>query len=159
GNRTGNYAIAIQRLNSPNNCVALGFGAAPLAGTIGTATEMDCYSFSGTAGDRIQVHVTKSGALVPHGEVVRPNGTTLCTGLDGASDLTCKLDTTGTTRLLIDDDSGRLTGSYTLVAQRLNNPVGCVPLLFGAAPTTGTIAAGELDCFTFSGAGGDRIEG
>ena len=29
GKNTGNYAIAIQRLNAPNNCIALAFGAAP----------------------------------------------------------------------------------------------------------------------------------
>jgi hypothetical protein len=160
GNKTGNYAIAIQRLNAPNNCIAITFGAAPTASTIGVAAEMDCYTVSGTAGDRIRLHVTSSGALVKHGEIVRPEGTTLCSGLgSSSSDLTCRLDATGNTRLLIDDTTGKLTGGYTLAVQRLNNPVGCVPLTFGAAPTTGTIAAaGELDCFTFSGAAGDRVE-
>ena len=121
---------------------------------------MDCYTVSGTAGDRIRLHVTSSGALVKHGEIVRPEGTTVCSGLgSSSSDLTCRLDATGNTRLLIDDTTGKLTGGYTLAVQRLNNPVGCVPLTFGAAPTTGTIAAaGELDCFTFSGAAGDRVE-
>jgi hypothetical protein len=158
--KTGNYAIAIQRLNTPNNCAPLAFGPVPTAGTIGVATEMDCYSFTGTAGDRIRVHVTASSPLAKHGEIVRPNGTTLCSGLGSSSpDLTCRLDTTGNTRLLIDDTSGRLTGAYTVVIQRLNNPVGCTPLFFGDAPTAGTIAAaGEIECFTFTAAAGDRVE-
>ena len=159
-NHTGTYAIAIQRLNAPNNCISLTFGAAPTAATIGGAAEMDCYTLSGTAGDRIRVHVTASGSLVKHGEIVRPNGTSQCSGLGStSSDLTCRLDTTGNTRLLIDDTTGKLTGGYTVALQRLNNPAGCVPLTFGAAPSTGTIAAaGEVDCFTFTGAAGDRVQ-
>jgi hypothetical protein len=34
----------------------------------------------------------------------------------------------------------------------------CVPISFGAQPTTGTIAAaGQSDCYSFSGAAGDRV--
>ena len=105
---------------------------------------------------------TASGALAMRGEILRANGTTLCSGLGGGSspaDLTCRLDTTGPTRLLMADATGLLAGGYTIVVQRLNNPVGCAPLNFGAAPTARTIAAaGEIDCFTFSGAAGDRVQ-
>jgi hypothetical protein len=42
--------------------------------------------------------------------------------------------------------------------QRLNDPVGCASLSFGAAPTPGSIGAlGETDCFRFSGAAGDQV--
>jgi hypothetical protein len=161
GPNTGSYAIAIQRLSGPNNCVPLAFGAAPVNGTIDAAAEMDCYSFNGTAGDMIRMHVFASGALVRHGEIARQNGTTLCSGLGSSSfedDLTCRLDTTGPTRILIDDTSGLLTGAYAVSIQRLNRPVGCTALTFGAAPIAGTIATpGEVDCFTFAAAAGDRI--
>src|SRR5207248_9966366 len=119
---------------------ALAFGAAPAAGAIAAAAQFDCYSFSGAAGDRIRVHVVGSGSLVQHGEIVRPNGTTLCSGLNATTeDLTCRLDTAGTTRILGDDTSGTLTGGDRIVVQRLNNPVGCVPIAFAAAPTAGTV--------------------
>ena len=47
GTHTGNYAIAINTLNSPHGCTALTNAAAPTTASIGSAAEMDCYTFSG----------------------------------------------------------------------------------------------------------------
>jgi hypothetical protein len=87
------------------------------------------------------------------GELVRPNGTTV----PGAACVPCSLDSSGTYTILVGDGAGTATGDYALAVQRLNNPVGCTPIVFGAAPSTGTVAAGEMDCFTFAGTTGDRI--
>ena len=57
GPDTGNYSIAIQRLSAPNNCVALTYGGAPVSASISGAAEMDCYTFTGAAGDRVRLHV------------------------------------------------------------------------------------------------------
>ncbi len=121
---------------------------------------MDCFTFTGAAGDRVRLHVL-DGPVDRHAEIVRQNGTTLCSGLDSTfsgTELTCRLDTSGTTRIIFDSASGLLTGGYTIAIQRLNTGAGCTPVAFGAPPATGTLsAAGELDCFTFSAVSGDRI--
>jgi len=89
---------------------------------------MDCYSFSGTAGDRLRVRLVEtSGSLFLTQEVVRPNGTTVCFAT-GATDQTCPLDTTDTA------------------------------LTFGAAATPGTIsAAAQMHCYSFAGTTGDKM--
>src|SRR5262249_35579663 len=59
---TGNYTVAVQRLNNPPaaSCPAITFGAAPTSTSIGAAGEIDCDSFSGVAGDRIRVRVVET---------------------------------------------------------------------------------------------------
>src|SRR6266480_1335741 len=65
GTNTGGYVIAIQRMNNPTGCTTLTFGAAPTAGTISVAGEMDCYRFADTAGDQMNAHVAEtSGTLI-----------------------------------------------------------------------------------------------
>ncbi len=144
----------VQRLNNPVGCAPLNFGAAPTARTIAAAGEIDCFTFSGAAGDRVQERpIATSGTLAVAGELVRPNGTTV----SSATCMPCSLDSPGTYTILVGDSAGTGTGNYALAIQRLNNPVGCTPIVFGATPTTGTVAAGEIDCFTFAGTTGDRI--
>src|SRR5207247_2185602 len=106
GTNTGGYSIAIRRLNSSSDCTALTFGAAPTTGTIGVAAEMDCFSFSGIAGDQIRVRlVTPYGALVVYQEVVRPNGTSIC-GPTTATDVSCAIDDTGKYTIIVEDSAG-----------------------------------------------------
>jgi hypothetical protein len=161
GTNTGNYVVAIQRLNNPAGCAAIGFGGTPTAASIGTAGEIDCYSFSGTAGNRIRVRVIETSPSSPplsaSQAVVRPNGTAVCTPT-ATQDVTCALDTTGTQRILVGDSLGTSTGNYSILVERLNNPSTCTALPFGAAPAAGGIGVvGEMDCFSFSGTAGDRI--
>jgi hypothetical protein len=158
GTNTGGYTMAIQKLSAPLGCTALTFGAAPISASIGAVGEMDCYSFTGTMGDRIRIRVVEtSGSLLALQEVVRPNGTTVC-GQTSAADETCLLDTTGAHRIIVEDNNGNNTGGYVIAIQKLNAPVGCTALTFGAAPLARTIStAGEMDCYTFSGTVGARI--
>src|SRR3989442_9983224 len=115
---TGDYEIAIQRLSTPVGCTPLRFGTAPTATTISAAGEMDCYTFTGTAGDQIRVRVAETASpLVATQEVVRPNGTTVC-GPTSATDQTCGLDTTGTGRIIVHDNAGTNTGGYPRAVQQ-----------------------------------------
>jgi hypothetical protein len=156
GPNTGNYRIAVQRLNNPTGCTALTFGAAPTTGTITNAGEMDCFTLNGTNLDRVRIRVirnTSGDPMAPQTEVVRPNGTTVC-GPDTAINQNCpQLDVTGTHRIIVRDGSsaGTATGTYRLQIQRLNNPNSCVAVTAGAAPTSGAIAVSpEMDCFTYN---------
>ena len=157
GTGNGTYALYSQRLNDPVGCTALSFGNPPLSGSIGVAGEEDCYTFSGTAGDRIRVSAVKtSGTLSPFRTVFNPDGTILCSAVTNPLD--CTLTTTGTHTISIKDFSGTGIGAYGFYAQRLNNPVGCTPLSFGNPTLSDSInLAAEEDCFTFSGVTGDRI--
>src|ERR671931_673604 len=158
GTNTGGYTMAVQKLSAPVGCTALTFGAAPTSAGIAAAGEMDCYSFTGTAGDRIRIRVVDiSGSMLALQEVVRPNGTTVC-GQTSATDETCLLDTTGAHRIIVEDNNGNNTGGYVIAIQKLNAPVGCTALTFGAAPLARNIStAGEMDCYTLSGTAGAQI--
>src|SRR5438477_510852 len=116
---------------------------------------MHCFTFSAAAGDDHRIRVAEtSGTLVARVDVVRPDGTTVC---GPSSQRRCQLDAAGTFRIVVGDNAGAGTGNYKLAIQRLNNPVGCTALAFGAAPVAGSAGPGEIDCFTFDGAAGDEL--
>ena len=156
---TTNYSVSAQRSNNPAGCTAISFGGGPSTGSFVDA-EMDCYTFSAAAGDQVRVRrFGTSGATHVEALVFGPDGDPV--NCFDATERTCAIDTTGTYTILVRDDpfSGLETGTYALAIQRLNNPVGCTPLSFGAAPFVGSItAAAEIDCYAFSGAPGDQIQ-
>lgn len=87
-------------------------------------------------------------------EVLRPDGTTRC----GPARLrfTCAVDQTGRHTILVVSDTLVATSSYGILAQRLNDPVGCRSLELGASPlTTSVTAAVETDCYRLDGVYGD----
>jgi hypothetical protein len=133
GVATGQYGLSAQRLNAPLGCAPLASGAAPLAATIAAAAEVDCYTFAGATGGRIQVTVrAASGAFATFTALVRPDGTTLCSDL--ATPDTCDLDADGTHAILVRATNSTATGQYTVAMTCLS---GCV-----APPHTLTITSG-----------------
>jgi hypothetical protein len=159
GINTGAYVISVRRLNSTAGCTAVTFGAAPTTGTVTAAGQTNCYSVSGTAGNRIRVRViATSGTLFPLQEVIRPNGTTICSP-SGAAQVTCLLDTTGAHTILVEDEAGTNTGAFSIAVQRLNSPVGCTALTVGGSASAGSIsAAGQMNCYTFSATAGQSVD-
>ena len=161
GTQTGDYAVAVQRLNSPpaGTCSALGFGAAPVQAAIDAPAEMDCYSFSGSAGSRVRIRIAgTSGTLAPSVLVVRQNGTTACAEATSL-DVTCDIDTTGQHRIIVADAAfGPKTGGYGIGLQRLNSPPGCATIALNGPPETHSIdAPAETDCYRYTGAAGARV--
>src|SRR5207247_1313515 len=55
GTGPGDYATSAQPLTNPAGCTAISFNATATAGSFGTAGEMDCFTFGGTAGDKIHL--------------------------------------------------------------------------------------------------------
>jgi len=140
---------------SPSYCIppTLSFGAAPVTGTISGAGETDCWRFSGAAGDRVRVRaVRSSGSLAAQVEIA----SAACSAAP-AAEVTCTLTTGGSITALVRDAARSQTGAYAISVQRLNGPVGCSALAFDASTRTGAIAAGETECWRFSGAAGDRV--
>lgn len=181
GPPVGRYNLYLQRLTNPVGCGRVSFGGAGVDGAIANTGEVDCFTLTATANDRVRVWAVGTAGLPDVDlELVQPDGTTLCgpssllRGSGGASgSLSCVALASGAHTLLLSQGSGVPTGpyggpyppppsaggtgSYRLYTQRLNDLVGCQPLSYSATPVTGSIdAAGELDCFTFTGAINDR---
>ena len=59
GTDTGDYVIAIQRLNAPLGCTTLRIGDPPTEDAIRVAGETDCFRFDGADGDVVRVRMVK----------------------------------------------------------------------------------------------------
>jgi uncharacterized repeat protein (TIGR01451 family) len=119
GTNTGDYVIAIQRLNAPVGCTTLRIGDPPTEDAIKVAGETDCFRFEGADGDVVRVRMVKlsdsAGFFEPRAEFFRPAGTAVpgCP-LTGRTDFTCTLDATGTHTILVRDATGTNAGRYTI---------------------------------------------
>jgi len=132
------------------------YGAAPINSALSVMGEEDCYTFSGVAGDQIRLRaIHTNGSIWIVKDVLRPDGTTLCT-LGNALDLNCTLNVTGTYTIVIRFGANYAVG-YNLYLQRLNSPSGCTPMEYAAPILSGDFSGLDSDCYTFSGAAGDRI--
>ena len=155
GTATGTYALSIQRLNDPVGCATLSYATGSTAGAL-LPGEAGCWRFTGTRPDRVRIRVVaRSSALAPQ-FVVDQRGRSTCP--PDAANPTCWLRRDGTHTIFVTDAAGPGAGDYAIAIQRLNDPVGCTTLAFGAAPRVGTIATdGETDCYRFAAAAGDRV--
>ena len=126
--------------------------------SIDTPAEVDMFTFSGAINDVIRVKIVETGgSLAVKASITRPNGSTLC-GPTTDDEFNCQLDGTGTYRLVIQDNNGTNTGSYSFSTQRLNDPVGCGTIGFGSPATTGSIdLINEFDCYTFEASTNDIL--
>jgi len=118
GDETGGYALTLQRLNNPANATPIAIGEI-LSGTIDPAVELDTYTFTGTAGDRVLLRMSRtSGTLDPQLRVFRADGTAVpnCSAstILVTLEITCALDGSGPYTLLASDGSGDETGGYDL---------------------------------------------
>jgi adhesin HecA-like repeat protein len=156
GTNPGSYNLALRKLNVATGCTSLNFGDAPIAGSLTSAAQMNCYNFAANAGNRVRVRIIQTGGTASlYDEFVRSSGTTLC-GPNAGQELSCTIDTTGGTRLIVRDSANQPTASYLISVQRLSNPVGCTNLTPGSAPTSATPATGAVDCYRFTASAGDR---
>jgi hypothetical protein len=115
---TGTYTRYMQRLNYPGNAQAIAFGQT-IAGSIGTATQIDTYSFEAKADDKAQFRMTRTAeTLHPWIRVYAPTGDRVCEGYnERLADISnCNLPRSGIYTILISDSSrDRIeTGGYTL---------------------------------------------
>jgi hypothetical protein len=134
------------------SCQPITFGQQPLQGTISTAGEVDCFTFSGVAGHIIRVRVVEtSSSLTPYHEISGVCSWTIMQEQD------CMLVASGVHTIQVKDFAGANIGNYRIYVQDLSNPALCTPVSFGST-LAGTISvAAEADCFTFDGAANDNI--
>ena len=157
---TGDYTVSADSLHpacTDTNPIVVGDPAT--TGSISAEGQADCYTFDGVVGDRVHISVAATdGTLVPNTSVVDPSDAVTC-GPTTDAEQTCQLASSGTHTILIRDAASTGTGGYTVAAVALH--AGCTnmsPIGLGAAASTGSIsAAGQADCYTYSGAIGDRV--
>ena len=148
GTRTGDYRISIQRLDGPVGC-------SPEPGSTGSdgwvpVAALDCWHLDGEAGDLVRIRLIDGGwGWDPVAEVVRPDGSTVCSRTS-ADSFTCELDTDGPHTILVHSATGRLYGGYRIVALRLNDAYSNCPNLATSpsAHTASILHDGEIDCYT-----------
>jgi uncharacterized protein (DUF2147 family) len=162
GDLTGDYYLYLQRLNNPGSPVTISFGQT-LPGSIPTPAEMDTYTFTASAGDKVLVRASQaSGNLWPGVRVYGPDGTKLCEqhspDARTAEIASCSLPSAGTyTILAYDDLYGTWTGDYYVYLQRLNNPGSPVSIAFGQTFPGSIPTPAEMDTYTFTASAGDKV--
>jgi uncharacterized protein (TIGR03437 family) len=162
---TGNYTIYAQLTNNPAGAAALPFGQTQTA-VIGLAAQRNSYAFSGNAKDLIDFTAATTGNLSPKIRLYKPDGTLLTSANPGGcygSTIeinTVQLPATGSYTMLVGDCGDTSTGSYTIYAQRTNNPAGAAALPFGSGqPQTGLIGmAAQSSSYTLSANANDVID-
>jgi hypothetical protein len=138
-----------------SSSTAISYGAPALTGAIVSSVQAACFTFPVTDGDHVRFNVRAvSGGISPFTDVFDAGGVSKCAT---PGDIVCTADSTGTWVVQI---SASATGTFNIFDQRLDGPVGCKPITFGAPPLTGKIAAAaDAACFTFSGSSGDVVFG
>ncbi len=163
GSFTGEYHLYLQRLNNPGSPVFIAFGQT-LPASIITSAEMDTYTFSASAGDKVLVRMSKDllANFWPGIRVYGPDGTKLCE-LNSSNSTTaeiasCSLPGTGTYTILAYESSyGMYADDYHLYLQRLNNPGDPISISFDLTLSGSIITTAEMDTFTFAASMGDRV--
>jgi hypothetical protein len=129
GTYTGDYYLYLQRLNNPGSPVPITFSQT-LSGSIIAPAEMDTYTFTAGAGNKVLVRMSNSsGNLWPEIRIYSPDGTKLCEAYSSetAEIASCTLTSTGTYSILASDYFGTYTGDYSLNLACLTVPCGPPP--------------------------------
>ncbi|MGH9183182.1 MAG: hypothetical protein ACRDZ9_05125 [Acidimicrobiales bacterium] len=107
---TGEYALALQRLNDPVGCSVTDYGQAA-EGAVETPGAIACVVFTASAGDQVRLGVARGATdFRPGINVLRPDGTDACPDLSG-----CVLDTAGRHTILVTDLGRTRTGRFRVV--------------------------------------------
>lgn len=139
-----------------------------MTGQLITIGSTEAYTVTGNVGDVIDLTMTTTlGLLIPKIQVYNPGAQLIASNYSG-SPISCvgnslelntlQLPVSGKYTVLVSDCSLLNIGSYSLFAQRTNNPVGALTLPLGT-PTTGSIASiPDSATYTFSANAGDEFD-
>ena len=158
GALTGEYNLFLQRLNPPVNPNPMAYDET-LTNTITLAAEMDAFSFSATAGDRILIGATQLSDVWPRIQLFNPQGELMIeNGTHTHFEMTATLTMTGNHTILFNDSFGGDTaGDYALHLQKLNPPTNPTQLSYGQTITETISMPAEMDAYTFTASAGDKI--
>ena len=132
-----------------------------VSGTIGSAEEVDTWTFTGVKGDRIELISTRvagQAGFSAFAEVFNSSEKRIASFWSGTNTV-IDLPEPGTFSVKIRDDNRAQTGNYTIGMEGLKpispNPV---TLVKGGIATGSILTAVEKDQFTFSAKPGERYE-
>ncbi|MFX1501936.1 MAG: hypothetical protein ACFFDH_13315, partial [Promethearchaeota archaeon] len=150
----GNYNIYIQRVNNPENATAMAFGT-NYYGSISLLGAADTYTFIANVGDMILVRMGKISGTYFESDLrlYSPTGTEL---ISGSNEISYALPQNGKYTLLAHDSEGD-SGSYNLIAQKVNNPNNSILVELGKTISAGISFPGGVNSFTFSALAGDTV--
>jgi len=132
----GDYVLSWLRVVNPCSATPLNCGQV-LSASVSAADEIDVYTFTASANDRITIRPRKiSGSLTPYLELYGPSGTRVG-GPTAQIDMT--LTASGTYTLLMRDYSNVYTGNYLLYLEKLNNPCNVAATLSCEQVASGSI--------------------
>ncbi len=129
-------------------------------GNIFTTSDQNAYSFCGRAGDTMRFDISRtSGSLTPQLEILRANGSLICEKFSSgrAFSMECTLDANGTYTLNVTDWGENGTGGYAFYNQKLNNPSGTTPAIFGGVVSGSLPSIVSHDTFFFVALAGDVV--
>jgi hypothetical protein len=140
---------------------SIGFGET-IQCSISALEEVDIYSFTANAGDRIYVRMTtSSGSVKPYVQIFKPDGNSLCGAVNVTNNSTvstsCTLTVDGTYTVRSSDYNKAGTGDYYLYIQRTNNPSGPVSITFGDTLAGSILSPAQNDTYAFSGNANDVV--
>jgi hypothetical protein len=118
----GSYALTAKRLTAPTGCTPLAAGPSGLPtvnGSLSVGGEIDCYSLAVSEGDALDF--TKSGAA-SYMTLLDQDGEEPCWSWSSIGQ--CIFGSQGPFTLLLHDDLGTTTGSYSFGATCANFPCG-----------------------------------
>lgn len=165
---TTNTVLYASRLSHPSGCLGGDpdpFGAAPARSGLVHAFRVRCFLTTTSAGHPLAVNVVAAQPQrVLSWSVRAPDGTPVCSGDTSSGAMSCPATVSGAYALIVAGPTGSSVGPTTrvtaLLAAVLDSP-GCVSVAstaFGAAAQPGTLPPGQVDCYSFAGQDGHRIQ-
>jgi hypothetical protein len=154
---TGSYSLHLQRIVGPAGATSIVYGQT-LQDSVVLRAEIRAYTFSGTTGEIISALLATTWNNVSRLELYDPAGT-LRRRVDGQTVRidTLRLTSTGTYTVFVLDNDGLQTGTFGLHLERVVDPVGATPLVFGQTVQDSLIARTDMNTYTFTGSAGEVI--
>src|SRR5262249_47283081 len=173
-NGTGTYLLTMAHTPGPITITAGDEGGPLTNGATHTGAifqgDLDVWTFSATAGDRIDVHIGEltdsNGVFQPWIRIWAPNGASLGSDYNAAAAVVeVVANATGNYLVLVGSyNTGYTgTGTYQITLTKTPGPITISsgdqggPLTNGSTHT-GEITRGDLDAWTFTATAGDRID-
>ncbi len=158
GANTGAYALALQRLNGPVNPLPINLGSVqnlPLSSRV----ELSLFSLNSTAGEVLVVNFESLTALFDvQVRVFDPSGNSICSLQPINQPQGCPIAVSGNHTVLVtggNNFGSPASGNYSLIINRLPNPVLSSSIAFGEQNTSTLDADVDMDVWSFSGIEGE----
>ncbi|HEU5104685.1 MAG TPA: hypothetical protein VFU11_02465 [Solirubrobacterales bacterium] len=169
GGQSGSFYVTARRLTAPSGCQSspsTTIGAEPVTGSIALAGEADCFPLTELkANDSLAIafSATNGSNQSPRWSLIDGAGSYICDSSFNDDFASCQLSGTPGWHLIVYDQGGPGTFSYSLAVRRLTSPTGCSSLgapavwSFESPRLNGTIG-GTLAarCYTFTRAEGEE---